>query len=65
MRAVPDTWIAGLDDSLLVLGTYRGTERATERPIDAAFAHHWTVAGDCVMSLRQYTDSAAWLGVPA
>ena len=65
VRAAPETWIPCDDGSLLVLGTYRGTERRTDRAVEAAFAHHWVLAGDRITALRQYTDSAAWLGVSA
>lgn len=65
VRAHRETFVPGTDGSLLVLGTYHGTERASGRGIDAGFAHHWTVDGERVTSLRQYTDSAAWLGVDA
>jgi len=65
VRAEAEQYVPCADGSLLVLGTYRGTERRTGREIDAALAHHWNVRDDRVTSLRQYTDSAAWLGASA
>ncbi len=65
VRAEPERFVPCADGSLLVLGTYRGAERRTRRAIEAAFAHHWEVRDDRVTSLRQYTDSAAWLGITA
>ena len=62
VRAEPEQFVPCADGSLLVLGTYRGAERRTRRIVDAAFAHHWIVVDERVTSLRQYTDSAAWLG---
>lgn len=61
MIAGPEEFIGGVDGSLTVLGTYQGSARSTHRPVTAGFAHHWTAAGDRLTSLRQYTDSAAWL----
>ncbi len=63
VRAEPEHHVTCEDGTLLVLGTYRGTERRTGRPIEAGFAHHWDVRDDRVVSLRQYTDSASWLGM--
>ncbi len=48
-------------DNLLVgRGHYVGTATPTGKPVRAAFAHFWTVAGDRVSSVYQVTDSAAW-----
>lgn len=65
VRSEPEQYVPCVDGSLLVLGTYHGTERRTGREIEAAFAHHWTLLDDRVISLQQYTDTAAWLGATA
>ncbi len=61
MVASPEQFVHGVDGSLTVFGTYQGSARSTRRPVTAGFAHHWTAAGGRLTSLRQYTDSAAWL----
>jgi 2-(1,2-epoxy-1,2-dihydrophenyl)acetyl-CoA isomerase len=52
-----------LDDGLLfVAGHYRGEGRASGRRLDAAFIHVIGFAADGrIASLRQLTDSAAWV----
>jgi ketosteroid isomerase-like protein len=60
MRVEPEEWIACEDGRLLVLGRYRGHARSTGRPVDAAFAHLWTVRDGRVVALRQLTDTALW-----
>ncbi|MDP3890136.1 nuclear transport factor 2 family protein [Nocardioides sp.] len=49
-----------LDDGVLVLGTYVGRSRRTGAPLQAWFAHVWTVRGSQFARLRQITDTAAW-----
>lgn len=50
-----------LDDGrLLVRGTYRGMERSTSAPLEAAFVHVLSFAGERIVALDQLTDSAAW-----
>lgn len=51
----------GLDDGrLVVLGTYRGSERATGTPLEAAFVHVLSFREDRIVRVDQLTDSAAW-----
>lgn len=50
------------DGRVLVRGTYRGSERATGRVVEAEFMHLWTAAGGRLTHLRQLTDTAAWAG---
>jgi ketosteroid isomerase-like protein len=61
LRAEPEQYLDITDGRLLVIGRYRGRARATERPIDAVFAHLWTADGDRLTELVQITDSARWL----
>jgi ketosteroid isomerase-like protein len=47
-------------ERVVFTGRYVGTERKTGRPLDAAFAHVLRVAGDRLVELVQYTDTARW-----
>ena len=62
--AVPQEYLdAG--DTIVVLGRYRGTYKATGRTLDAQMVHVWRVRGGKVASFQQYTDtlqSAAVMG---
>ena len=54
--AVPEEFLdAG--ETIVVLGRYRGTFRATGRSVDAQFAHVWRVADGKASSFQQYTDT--------
>ncbi len=44
-------------DTVIVLGRYRGTCRATGRALDAQLAHVWRVADGRVVGFQQYTDT--------
>ena len=44
-------------DTIVALGRYRGTVKATGREMDAQFAHVWRVAGGKAVSFQQYTDT--------
>lgn len=55
-EAVPETFLdAG--DTVVVLGRYRGTCRATHRFLDAQMAHVWTLADGKATAFQQYTDT--------
>ena len=47
-------------DRVVALGAYRGTDRASGTPFEAAFAHVLTLHGDQITSLRQITDTRSW-----
>lgn len=47
-------------DRVVFCGRYVGTERATGRPVDAAFAHIVRVEAGRIVELRQVTDTARW-----
>lgn len=47
-------------DRVVAVGHYRGTERATEFAVDAAFAHVLEINEGRIRSLRQITDTASW-----
>ena len=45
------------DDTVVALGRYRGTFRATARRVDAQFVHVWTVREGRVTRFEQYLDT--------
>jgi ketosteroid isomerase-like protein len=54
--AVPEEYLdAG--DTIVVLGRYRGTCKATGTPIHAQMAHVWRIADGKAKSFQQYTDT--------
>lgn len=54
--AIPDeTLDAG--DTIVALGHYRGTNKATGSPLDGQFAHIWRVGGGRATAFQQYTDT--------
>lgn len=50
-------------DTVIALGRYRGTYRATGRPLDAQFVHAWTVQEGKVTAFQQYADTAQFAHV--
>lgn len=55
-EAVPEEYLdAG--DTIVVLGRYRGTCKATGRRLDAQMAHVWRVADGRAVRFQQYTDT--------
>ena len=56
-KGVPEEFIDG-GDQVVVLGTYSGTSKATGRSFEAPFAHVFTVDGEAIVQMRQYTDTA-------
>lgn len=44
-------------DTVIVLGRYNGTYRATGRTLDAQLAHVWRVADGRIVGFQQYTDT--------
>jgi 2-(1,2-epoxy-1,2-dihydrophenyl)acetyl-CoA isomerase len=62
VEAQPEEFRVLDDGRLFVAGHYRGEGRASGRRLDAAFIHLIGFAADGrVASLRQLTDSAAWI----
>ena len=54
--AVPEEFLdAG--DTVVVLGRYRGTCKATGEPINAQMAHVWRVRDGKAAAFQQYTDT--------
>lgn len=60
LRAEPESFEPLGGDALQVTGVYRGTARATGRPLEAAFVHVLTFEGERIAALAQLTDTAAW-----
>jgi uncharacterized protein len=44
-------------DTVVSLGRYRATHKATRQPLDAQFVHVWTIEDGRVTSFQQYTDT--------
>ena len=54
--AVPDEFLdAG--DTVVVLGRYHATHKATGKPLDAQLAHIWRIADGKAIAFQQYTDT--------
>lgn len=54
--ADPAEFIAN-EDTVVVLGEYRGTHRASGKSFRAPFVHVWRFAGDKVRAFQQHTDT--------
>ncbi|TFY98656.1 nuclear transport factor 2 family protein [Ramlibacter rhizophilus] len=44
-------------DRVVALGTYRGTYKATGKPVQAQFAHVWSLRAGKAAKFQQYTDT--------
>lgn len=44
-------------DTVVSLGRYRGTHKASREPVDARYVHVWDLRGGRVVSFQQYTDT--------
>lgn len=53
----PKTYVAE-GDIVAVMGRYAGTRQGSGAPLDAQFAHVWTVRDGEVKKFQQYTDTA-------
>ncbi len=60
MAVEADRYLVCARDEVVVLGSYRGTERATGDPVDARFAHVLSLRDGHVASLEQITDTRSW-----
>jgi hypothetical protein len=56
--AVPEQYLGG-GDTVVVLGRYRGSYKATGREIDAQMAHLWRVRDGKAAAFRQFVDTLA------
>jgi hypothetical protein len=55
-RTVPDEFVDG-GDTVVALGRYSGTYKATGKLFEAPFAHVWRVRDGRAVSYTQYTDT--------
>lgn len=54
--ALPEEFLdAG--DTIVVLGRYRGTHKATGEALDAQLAHVWRIGDNKAVRFQQYTDT--------
>jgi ketosteroid isomerase-like protein len=60
MAVEADRYLVCSADEVVVLGFYRGSERATGDAVDARFAHVLTLRDGHVASLEQITDTRSW-----
>jgi uncharacterized protein len=58
--AVTPQKIVAEGDTVVALGRYSGTHRLSRRPLDAQFAHVWTVRDGQITRFQQYTDTAQY-----
>jgi ketosteroid isomerase-like protein len=56
-----DRYLVCASEEVVVLGSYRGSERATNRPFAARFAHVLTLRDGRVAALEQITDTGSWM----
>jgi uncharacterized protein len=45
-------------DTVVVLGSYKGTSKSTKRPFTSEWAHVFTFKNDKITKFREYTDTA-------
>jgi len=60
MAVEADRYLVCSADEVVVLGSYRGTVRATGEPVDARFAHILSLRDGHVAALEQITDTRSW-----
>jgi hypothetical protein len=53
---VPDQYV-GDGETVVSIGRYRATFKATGSPLDAQFVHVWTVRNGKIVAFQQYTDT--------
>jgi ketosteroid isomerase-like protein len=53
----------GCGDTVLVEARYRGTAKATGKPLNAQVAHVWDLRDGKVVRWQQYTDTWQWADV--
>jgi ketosteroid isomerase-like protein len=58
--ATPEQFIDGGGDTIVTVGTYRGTSRATSRGLDTKFAHIFTFQSGKIASFRTISDTHLW-----
>lgn len=61
--AIAEEFVAD-GDTVVALGEYSGTYKATGKSFKAPFAHVWKFVGNKVASFHQYTDTALHMQPP-
>ena len=57
--ATPASYVDG-GGTVVALGRYTGTFKATGAKLDVQFAHVWTIASGKAVRFQQYTDTLGW-----
>ncbi len=60
LRSLYAAYAEGNATAVLVEGRYSGVYKETSRRLDAQFCHVWTLRGDVLTGLQQYTDTGQW-----
>ena len=47
-------------DTVIAVGRYTGTRQGSGQPLDAQFAHVWTIGDGQITGFQQYTDTAQY-----
>ncbi|MDP9362034.1 MAG: nuclear transport factor 2 family protein [Acidobacteriota bacterium] len=50
-------------DTVVALGRYTGTNKTTGKPLDAQFAHVWSIRDGKIVRFQQYADTAQFARV--
>ena len=58
--AIKRTAMTDGGETIVVEGRYNGRIRATGKPVDAQFAHVWTLQSGKITRFQQYTDTKQW-----
>lgn len=58
-RVSPQVFVAE-GGEVVAFGRYTGTHRESGDPLDAQFAHRWSLKDGKVVAFQQYTDTAQW-----
>ncbi len=59
--ALPEEFLDGGDERVVVLGRYHGVAKGTGRRLDVPFVHVWTLAEGKAIRFRQFLDTAGWV----
>lgn len=60
----PQEYVAD-GDQVVALGPYTDTRKRSGQPLDAQFAHVWTIADGTVTAFQQYADTTHYQRVAA
>ena len=60
-RAAPHEYVCD-GSTVVAIGDYSGTNKATGKPFEAPFAHVWKLREGAVVGFQQFTDTAVCSG---